>query len=127
MLFLPSLCDLVGTILVTAGMQYLSASMSQMLRGSSLIYVTIAKHFILHSRLRGYQWIGVAFVMAAVAVLGFVADSHDKQHGPESRTSLGMLLTLSGAFACGVQFVIEDKLLHLDEPVSPLILIGIEG
>jgi hypothetical protein len=44
-----------------------------------------------------------------------------------SETLLGVMLMIAGAFVQAIQFVFEEKVMKMDVPVPPLLLIGMEG
>ena len=40
---------------------------------------------------------------------------------------MGVMLMIAGAFVQAIQFVFEEKVMKMDVPVPPLLLIGMEG
>ena len=57
-LMIPSICDLLCTLLLLVAQLYITASMWQMLRGSVIIITAILKRVVLNHRLRMHMWSG---------------------------------------------------------------------
>ena len=57
-LMIPSICDLLCTLLLLVAQLYITASMWQMLRGSVIIITAILKRVVLNHRLRAHMWAG---------------------------------------------------------------------
>jgi drug/metabolite transporter (DMT)-like permease len=130
-LIIPSLFDLGATALCMMGLRYLDVSIYQMLRGSGIIFVALMKQHVLRDRLYTFQWIGVAWNVVSVILVGATAllNSSDESHAniqPEEAL-LGVLLVMAGAFVQALQFVFEEKVMTMEIPSPPLLLIGMEG
>jgi multidrug transporter EmrE-like cation transporter len=143
-LALPSIFDLGATVLCMMGLRYLDVSIYQLLRGSGIVFVALMKHYALKDRLYSFQWIGVGWNVVSVILVGLTAvlatsSSSTSSSTPDVRlletttTSeaslviLGILLVLSGALIQALQFVFEEKVMTMDIPAPPLLLIGMEG
>jgi hypothetical protein len=130
-LIIPSIFDLGATALCMMGLRYLDVSIYQMLRGSGIIFVALMKQHVLRDRLYNFQWLGVAWNVVSVVLVGSVAllNSTDESHPniPPEQALVGVLLVLTGAFVQALQFVFEEKVLTMDIPSPPLLLIGMEG
>lgn len=139
-LAIPAIFDLVATALCMMGLRYIDVSIYQLLRGSAIVFVAIMKQNVLGDKLHGFQWIGVIWNVVSVFMVGLTAilaegsRSEDKlsdggddapTHG--SSALLGVLFVMSGAFVQSMQYVFEEKVLCMDIPVPPLLLIGMEG
>lgn len=57
-LMIPSICDLLCTLLLLIAQLYITASMWQMLRGSVIIITAILKKVVLKHSLRAHMWTG---------------------------------------------------------------------
>jgi len=61
-LIIPSVCDLLCTLLLLIAQLYITASLWQMMRGSIIIITALMKRFVLNHRLRFHMWLGVGFI-----------------------------------------------------------------
>jgi len=134
LLAIPAVFDIGATALSTIGLLYLDVSIYQLLRGSGIIFVALMKQFVLGDRLFAFQWIGVFWNVAAVILVGGTAILNEKtgeivKEDDETGGSamLGVLLVMAGAVVQAMQFVFEEKVMTMDVPSPPLLLIGMEG
>jgi multidrug transporter EmrE-like cation transporter len=144
-LAIPSIFDLLATVLCMMGLRYINVSIYQLLRGSGIIFVALMKQFYLKHTLRRFQWLGVAYNVVSVVLVGMTAvlnqadDQADNDYATNDSTSagdgrkaiFGILLVLAGAFVQALQFVFEEKVMtgmgDVESSVPPLLLIGMEG
>ena len=145
---------LVATAFCMFGLRYVSVSIFQILRGAvfifniywsynltcwiggAIIFVAILKQFVLGHKLKKYQWIGVGWNVVAIALVGVTALlTGDSSPSPEAGSSevkyddpmLGVMLILFGALVQSLQYAFEEKVMTMEIPASPLLLIGMEG
>jgi drug/metabolite transporter (DMT)-like permease len=99
------------------------------------------KQYVLGDRLYKFQWIGVMWNIVSVFLVGGTAILNEKvqqtgddttaEDGPSNPTSssalVGVMLVMLGAFVQAMQFVFEEKVMTMDIPSPPLLLIGMEG
>ena len=95
-----------------------------------------SNYTVLKDHLYKFQWAGVlgsvlsvAFV-GATAVLASGSSSDQKEESSSSgggEALLGVLLIMSGAFVQALQFVFEEKVMTMEIPAPPLLMIGMEG
>jgi len=138
-LAIPALFDLAATALCMMGLRYIDVSIYQLLRGSGIIFVAIMKQYVLGDKLHTFQWVGVIWNVVSVFMVGSVAilaeggnsgeESLDSGVNDDTKSSAlpGVLLVMLGAFVQSLQFVFEEKVLTMDIPAPPLLLIGMEG
>jgi len=139
-LAIPAIFDLGATALCMMGLKYIDVSIYQLLRGSGIIFVAIMKQNVLGDKLHMFQWVGVIFNVFSVFMVGSTAilaeadssgadlsDGSSEDVSTGSSALLGVLLVLVGAFVQALQFVFEEKVLTMDVPAPPLLLIGMEG
>ncbi|KAI2502080.1 hypothetical protein MHU86_12399 [Fragilaria crotonensis] len=132
-LAVPSVFDLGATVLCMMGLRYLDVSIYQLLRGSGIIFVALMKHHVIKDRLYTFQWLGVGWNVVSVFMVGMTAVLASSQKaaivddGDGSLALLGIMLVLCGAFVQALQFVFEEKVMTMDIPSPPLLLIGMEG
>eukprot|EP00978_Attheya_sp_CCMP212_P014528 scaffold37055_cov44-Attheya_sp.AAC.1 len=137
-LAIPSIFDLGATMLCMMGLRYIDVSIYQMLRGSGIIFVALMKQHVLKDVLYRFQWVGVfgnvtsVFFVGTTAILASKAASQDVDDDTtggagSGEAFLGVLLVMAGAFVQSLQFVFEEKVMTMDIPSPPLLLIGMEG
>ena len=131
-LMIPSLCDLLCTLLLLVAQLYITASMWQMLRGSVIIITAILKRTVLGHRLRAHMWMGIFIIFVAmVCVASTSFFGHDADAAAAAATAskdprFGVFLVVMGCLAQGVQYVFEEKVMAVDN-APPLVVIGMEG
>lgn len=136
-LAIPALFDLIATALCMMGLRYIDVSIYQLLRGSAIVFVAIMKQNVLGDKLHGFQWIGVIWNVVSVFMVGATAilaegsksgeEMSDNDPANGSSALLGVLFVMAGAFVQSMQYVFEEKVLCMDIPAPPLLLIGMEG
>jgi len=130
-LAIPSLFDTLATLLCMMGLKYIDVSIYQMLRGSGIIFVALMKQHVLKDHLYNFQWAGVVGNVLSVIFVGATAilssDNSAKTGGSGGEALLGVLLIMSGAFVQALQFVFEEKVMNMEIPAPPLLMIGMEG
>ena len=132
-LMIPSIFDLVATALCMMGLVYLDVSVYILLRGSGIIFVALMKEHLLGDRLFKFQWVGVSYNVASVLLVGAAAILNSSDETLETKTVtvgesiLGCGLVLAGAFVQALQFAFEEKVMNMEIPAPPLLLIGMEG
>ena len=130
------------------GLQYLDVSIYQMLRGSGIVFVALMKQYVLKEELMKFHWVGVFWNVVSVIIVGGTAmlatgggggggGGEQQEEGGDivgsngsvttAETMFGVGLLIAGAFVQSCQFVLEEKVMKLDVPVPPLLLIGMEG
>ena len=101
------------------------------------------KQHVLGDKLHSFQWVGIVWNVISVFMVGSTAiltgggdgggddsaaaEGEDGKDASNSTALLGVLLVLLGAFVQALQFVFEEKVLTMDVPAPPLLLIGMEG
>lgn len=113
-----------------AGLMHIPASIWQLLRGSSVVFVALMKHFGLHSPLEPSMWVGVGLIMLGVVCVGFspmFSDQSESSGDGDGDVTFGILLTLAGTFMQSLQYAYEEKVMSGDNPAPPWLLIGMEG
>lgn len=124
-LVIPSLCDLLCTLLLLVAQLYITASLWQMMRGSIIVITAILKTVVLDHNLKKHMWLGVSiitFAMLLVASTSFFEPTNETSKDPR----VGIVLVLIGCIAQGVQYVFEEKVMAVDN-APPLVVIGCEG
>ena len=132
---IPTLLDLGSTALLLAGLVYLDVSIFQMICNSQFLFVALMKHYILKNLLYNFHWVGVFWIVVSVLIGGSSAllvsrmSGNITEDGSDTATDtlIGVALVIAGTVICSSMFVIMEKLMNLDVPVPPLLLIGMQG
>lgn len=134
LLAIPSMFDLIATVLMVFGLLHVNASIWMLLRGGGIVFVALMKNYILGDRLKPSMWLGVAIIGVAVAMVGYSSQlGHPKsEEGKEDKKGaadamVGVLMTLAGTFVQSVQYTYEEKVMSGDISAPPWLLIGMEG
>ena len=129
---IPAILDLLATALCFVGLLYNSASVSQMLRGSMIIFSACLSVVVLRKKLHGYHWAGVGICCLAIVVVGYsnmmAASGAAKTPNtiPQSMVVFGMALIILGQVIQASQVVLEEKLLR-GYTIEPFQIVGMEG
>ena len=113
---------------------YLDVSIFQMIGNIQFFFVALMKHYVLKNLLYKFHWVGVFWIVVSVMIGGSSALLVSRMSGNITDgsvtaidTLVGVALVIAGVFLNASQAVIEEKLMGLDVPVPPLLLIGVQG
>lgn len=129
LLAVPMAFDLIATILLSVGLLTTSASVSQMLRGSGMVFSAIFAVVFLKRPLNRLHYWGIAAALVGMGIVGAssllsgdsgVADVDPWQMG------LGMLLIAASQATQSAQCVAEDYFMS-EIGVPAMTVVGIEG
>jgi hypothetical protein len=116
------------------GLVYLDVSIFQMIGNIQFFFVALMKHYVLKNLLYKFHWVGVFWIVVSVMIGGSSALLVSRMSGnitdgsiTAMGTLVGVALVIAGVFLNASQAVIEEKLMGLDVPVPPLLLIGVQG
>ena len=134
-LIVPAIFDLIATALAMFGLQHVSVSMYQILRGSCIVFTALANRFILQKNVRSFQWVGICFNVLSIVLVGLTATlstGNNDEHLTENERNpmLGIMYILMGAIVQSFQYVFEERAMTEQADtisVSPLLLTGMEG
>lgn len=102
-LVVPSLCDLMCTLLLLVAQLYITASLWQMMRGSIIIITALLKRYALGHRLKQHMWLGVGFITLAMLLVASTSFFGPSAGGESKDPRIGIVLVLVGCIAQGVQ------------------------
>lgn len=135
-LAIPAICGfLVASATLMIGLQYLHISIQQTLCGSQIIFIALLKHNVLKHHLLKFHWVGVFWIVVSVSLVGMAALLPSVGEGEEgigedmstNTVVLGVCLTLFASFTQAMQAVIEEHVMKMDDPVPPLLMVGMNG
>ncbi|CAJ1035787.1 Solute carrier family 35, putative [Leishmania lindenbergi] len=129
---LPPGADVLASIVQNVGMTLTHASVYQMLRGSTVVWIAVISYFWLDYRFTKVELWGMGFVVLGLLLVGV---SNLLEHGTgfsspseerHNNQALGNLLILVAQILHAFQGVCEERLVRLYK-VPPLQLVGTEG
>ncbi|KAI9205401.1 uncharacterized protein BJ171DRAFT_73101 [Polychytrium aggregatum] len=123
LLWLPTLCDMTSTTLMSVGLIYISASVYQMLRGSVVLFTGTFSVLFLGHRHPLHRWIALCLVFIGVGLVGASSILDGER---VSGSWLGFFLVVFAQIFTATQFVIEEKIMSSFE-VPALKAVGLEG
>lgn len=128
-LIIPALFDLVASALCMFGLRYVDVSIYQMLRGAAIVFVALLKQFYLGDKLKKFMWVGVMWNVVSICLVGATAmlAGGEDPDSANSNAMFGVFLILCGALVQSLQYAFEEKVMSMDVPAPPLLLIGMEG
>ena len=115
LLAVPSVFDLIATLLMVLGLLYTPASIWMLLRGGGIVFVALMKKYVLKHKLEDFMWAGVAVITLGVCCVGYASTIGASEDSPTSGTNavFGVFITLAGTFVQSVQYVYEEKVIRL--------------
>ena len=140
---LPSTFDLLATYLCTFGLEYVSVSVYQILRGGASIAITsLLKHFFIPGgALKSHQWAGVIISVLSIMLCAQSAgcstgsakdDDDESASNAAALATWGVVLILLGGTVQAMQYVFEERVMGedmiSDDVGDPAYLVvGLEG
>lgn len=127
-LLVPSLFDLVCTVLGMCGLMFVNVSIYQMMRGGAIVFVAVLKEFFLGDKLKRYHWVGIFWNVVSIVLVGATAVLQPAASASTSSNSiLGIAMILLAALMGALQYAFEEKVMTMDITAPPLFVIGVEG
>mmetsp|Transcript_1788 Transcript_1788/g.5204 ORF Transcript_1788/g.5204 Transcript_1788/m.5204 type:complete len:487 (-) Transcript_1788:640-2100(-) len=129
LLAVPMAFDLIATILLSVGLLTTSASVSQMLKGSGMVFSALFAVFFLHRSLNKLHYFGIAGALVGMGIVGAASlmsgDSGVSKVEP-AQMAIGMTLIALSQATQSAQCVAEDYMMS-EMSIPPLTVVGIEG
>jgi len=130
LLALPSVFDLVATILMNVGLLSVTASVYQMMRGAEMLFAAVFAVVFLRRRLNRRHYQGIAACAAGIAAVGAssILGGEGSATHPVSRGEMlaGMGLIVASQAVQAAQLTFEDFFMA-DLAMDPLKIVGFEG
>ncbi|KAJ3109304.1 hypothetical protein HDU97_007798 [Phlyctochytrium planicorne] len=126
--WLPTLCDMIATTLMSIGLLYVSASVYQMLRGSVVLFTGALSTIFLGRRHPPHRWFALFTVFIGVLLVGVssILEGGKSPALPVPSNPIGVFLIILAQTVTASQFVIEEKIMAKYE-VPALRAVGLEG
>ncbi|KAJ2488961.1 hypothetical protein IWW37_004389 [Coemansia sp. RSA 2050] len=148
-MWVPAVCDLLGTTLMNVGLFFTTASVYQMLRGAVVVFSGLFSVLFLGHRLARFQVIALLLVVAGVTIVGMsnvisppaqlrslhlysphptanLSEHTDEINSEAWKAVLGVILVLGAQVFTATQFVVEEKIIR-HYHLTPLRAVGLEG
>lgn len=131
MLSIPTIFDLIATVLMNVGLLSVTASVYQMLRGAEMLFAAMFAVFFLKRKLNRYHHAGIACCIFGIALVGSAtvlsssSHSNAKQVNP-GEVLMGMGLIILSQAVQAAQITFEDFFMA-DLAIPPLKIVGYEG
>lgn len=129
---IPSLFDLSAILLSLFAIQWIPASVWQMLRGAEVVFAAIFTVLILGREQHIYHWLGVALSMvgivavSAATVLGNPSAVTSGGSDHSNLVALGIFLVIIAQVLQSLQIIVEEELLTILK-MDEMLVVGLEG
>ncbi|KAJ5068512.1 s-cell enriched with leucine-rich repeat-containing protein slra-related [Anaeramoeba ignava] len=124
--FVPAICDVIATGIMSIGLIWIPASIWQMLRGSMVIFSAIFSVVFFKKKLYLYNWLGILSVCIALVMVGVSCIQSDTGNFNRRLEIIGIILVVASQIIQAAQIVIEEFLLK-NVNMEPLFIVGLEG
>lgn len=122
---IPAIADFTASTTCNVALTMTSASVYQMLRGSTVLFIAVFSYFFLERRFLGHEYLGLVIVIVGLVIVG-VSSSLRNSSEVASNPVLGNILVVVGQLIQSIQFVLEEAWLKKYR-IPPLLLVGWEG
>lgn len=131
MLIIPTVFDLIATILMNIGLLSVTASVYQMLRGAEMLFAALFAVVFLKRKLNRNHHMGIIYCILGIALVGsstlLLGTKPDDTSGSGNGDILfGMLLIVLSQAVQAAQVTFEDFFMA-DLAIPPLKIVGYEG
>lgn len=130
LLSIPTVFDLIATILMNIGLLTVTASVYQMMRGAEMIFAALFAILFLGRRLNQLHYTGIACCCVGIATVGMASVLSGKggTQVPVSKGQiiLGMTLIVMSQCVQAAQITFEDYFMS-EMAISPMKIVGYEG
>lgn len=131
-LIIPSVCDLLCTLLLLIAQLYITASLWQMMRGSIIIITALMKRFALNHRLKFHMWLGVGFITLGTYTITYNYHQnrhhyhhhqqhhhYHHQHHHRSRHHVLFIIIISNTIIIIISIIIDHATIYYSSSVTP--------
>lgn len=99
---LPAAFDSFGSGIMNFAIGLVTASVYQMLRGSSIIFTAVASWIFFNKKLERHQTLGIALIIIGIITIGISTQLDVRQNAMKESSLLGVvLMIISQTFYCG--------------------------
>lgn len=135
-LAIPSVFDLIATVLANKGLILIDVSVYQLMKCTVIVFVALVKYLFLSTEYSLQMKIGIllnTIAVCFVASTSFFPDEVDLTNSTSSVVTrdtgeklLGILFVVMSCVVQSLQYVFEEKVMANDE-VHPMVVVGMEG
>ncbi|KAK9812950.1 hypothetical protein WJX72_006245 [[Myrmecia] bisecta] len=130
MLSIPTVFDLIATVLMNIGLLSVTASVYQMMRGAEMLFAALFSVTFLHRHLNKNHFMGIGCCVMGICLVGMssmLAGEGSSTHDvPPTAILMGMLLIIASQCVQAAQITFEEFFLT-DMDIAPLKIVGYEG
>lgn len=121
---------MTATTTMYIGLTMTFASSFQMLRGALIVFTGILTVTVLKRSLKGFQWLGIIFIIIGLAVVGsndfFKKEESAHEGKGTGKMITGDILIILAQILTAFQMIVEEKFLR-GKNIPPLKAVGYEG
>ena len=122
---IPAIADFAASTLSNVGLNLTTASVYQMLRGSTVLFTALFSFLFLKRRFHRHEYLGMLIVICGLVVVG-VSSSFKSSSATASNPALGNILVVIGQAVQSAHMVYEESLIRKYR-LPPLLTVGCEG
>ncbi|CAK0787430.1 hypothetical protein CVIRNUC_010650 [Coccomyxa viridis] len=130
LLAIPTVFDLIATVLMNIGLLSVTASVYQMMRGAEMLFAALFAVLFLHRHLNKYHLLGILCCVIGIALVGMSSllggEGSAQVEVSPSKMLLGMGLIVASQAVQAAQITFEDYFMA-DLAIEPLQIVGWEG
>ncbi|CAL5222410.1 g4769 [Coccomyxa viridis] len=130
LLAIPTVFDLIATVLMNIGLLSVTASVYQMMRGAEMLFAAVFAVLFLHRRLNKFHLLGILCCVVGIALVGMSSllsgEGSAQVDVSPSKMLLGMGLIVASQAVQAAQITFEDYFMA-DLAIEPLQIVGWEG
>jgi drug/metabolite transporter (DMT)-like permease len=130
MLSIPTIFDLVATVLMNIGLLTVTASVYQMMRGAEMLFAALFAILFLARNLNKFHYGGIGCCVVGIGLVG-ISSVLSGQGGTSVKVTtgeiiLGMALIVMSQAVQAAQITFEDYFMS-EMKIAPMKIVGFEG
>jgi drug/metabolite transporter (DMT)-like permease len=130
MLSIPTVFDLIATVLMNIGLLSVTASVYQMMRGAEMVFAAVLAVLFLHRHLNALHFAGIAACIAGISLVGLssvlAGEGGTAVKVSPAQVAFGMALIVASQMVQAAQVTFEDYFMS-EMSISPMKIVGYEG
>lgn len=123
---IPAAADFTASTLNNVALTLTTASVYQMLRGSTVLFTAIFSFIFLKRRFFRHEYLGILLVVVGLTIVGVSASLKKPSSSAAKNPVLGNILVIVAQVVQSSQFVVEESIIK-SYKLPPMYLVGCEG